>query len=151
MAKIQLSQTGRGIVLRDGNILLMERWRDGLHYFSIPGGGVEGEETPEQTTRREILEETSIQVNVGRKLYKIVMPDAVHHIFLCEYISGEPHLGPDAPERAHQHTGNRFKPRWVAYEELEDLSLKYWEIVRTPLLHDLARGFSDQVTTLRPH
>ena len=63
--------TGRGIVVRGTQILLMERWRAGLHYFSIPGGGIEAGETPQQCAVREILEETTVAATAGREVLQM--------------------------------------------------------------------------------
>jgi 8-oxo-dGTP pyrophosphatase MutT (NUDIX family) len=138
--------TGRALVIHDGNILLMERWRGSLHYFSIPGGGIETDETPEQTAVREIREETSVAIEIMRPLFEMHHGDVVHHIFLAKYLSGEPHLPEDAPEYIEGHENNRFKPGWVPIEQLPDLPLLYWEPMRAPLVTALANGFSDEVT-----
>ena len=126
--------TARGIVLKGDSILLMERWRQGLHYFSIPGGGIETGEAPEQTVKREIMEETAIEVNVGPRL--IVMQDGPikHEIYVCEYISGEPHLPATAPEAEHHDDDNRFLPGWHPLSDIANLPLAYWEPVRQPLM-----------------
>ena len=58
--------TARCIVVHEGQLLLMERWRDGLHYFSIPGGGVEAGESFEQAAMRELAEETTVAAVIER-------------------------------------------------------------------------------------
>ncbi|MDE2107538.1 MAG: NUDIX hydrolase, partial [Patescibacteria group bacterium] len=43
----------------DGRLLLMRRrGGDNAGQWAFPGGGIEGEETPEQAARREVQEET---------------------------------------------------------------------------------------------
>jgi len=123
----------------------MERWRDELHYFSIPGGGVEAGETPEQAVCRELLEETTIQVQVDRLVLTMRDDTSEHLIYLCEYVSGEPVLAGDAPEALHATVTNRFKPRWVAMSELSSLSLGYWEPLREELVAGLSDGFGHEV------
>lgn len=98
MSDYTLRHTGRGIVVHEGKVLLMQRWRAGMHYFSIPGGGIEAGETPEQTAVREIAEETTLVVTAGREVYRMEDGPINHHIFLCEYVNGQPHLPADAPE-----------------------------------------------------
>ena len=53
----------RGIIFIDNQVVLLKRIRkDGdkyLHYFAIPGGGVESRETLEDACIREIKEEVS--------------------------------------------------------------------------------------------
>lgn len=123
----------------------MERWRlyeqQELHYFSIPGGGIEQGETPEQTVIREIEEETTIVVKVRQRVLEMHDNGSVHAIYLCQYISGEPALAPHAPEAIHGDD-NRFKPRWVPIAELSDIPFTYWEPLRVPLIEGLQNGFA---------
>jgi 8-oxo-dGTP diphosphatase len=142
-------ETGRGLVIDNGRIILMERWRDGLHYFSVPGGGVESGETPEEAAVRELYEELGIRVSVDRKVYEMHTDEAIHHIFLCEYHGGEPRLQPHAPEIIEHTKGdNRFVPRWVACESVATLPFLYWEPLRADLVEDLTRGFSVETKTI---
>lgn len=142
--------TARGIVIHENRLLLIERWRDGLHYFSIPGGGIENGEAQEEAAIREIHEETSLNVSIVRKLY--VMPgngEAINHIFLCNYISGEPALRPDSEEARDTRLGmNRFKPSWVDLGQLPKLPFLHWAPIRDQLVVDLSTGFSDEVKNL---
>lgn len=136
--------TGRGIVIRDGKILLMERWRPGMHYFSIPGGGIEQGETSEQTAVREIYEETTIRVNVGRLVLVMKDGDVSHEIYLCNYIEGEPTLLPDSPEFIDMTEDNKFKPDWVAIADLPNTPFTYWQPIQQPLIDGLAHGFPEE-------
>ena len=52
--------TARGIVIKDNQVLLMYRVRNGEHYYSIPGGGVEEGESPDTAEFREIFEEYGV-------------------------------------------------------------------------------------------
>ncbi len=141
--------TARAIVTHNNKLLLMERWRPGKHYFSVPGGGIEPGETPEQAVVRELAEETSCVVRPVRLLYLVRFEDQTEHsVFLCDYISGEPHLPADAPEAIEQHTDNRFKPGWVALQDLPTTPFLVWEPVKTQLLYDLEHGFSESPQTL---
>jgi 8-oxo-dGTP diphosphatase len=136
--------TARGIVVHDDQILLMERWRDNLHYFSIPGGGIEPGETPEQTVIREITEETSILADVKRQIILMEDQASKHYIFVCEYQKGEPVLPLDAPERAHGDD-NRFLPHWVPISSLADLSFGHWESLKPIIIAGLKTGFPDGI------
>lgn len=136
--------TARGIVIKDDKLLLMERWRAGRHYFSVPGGGIEPGETPEQTVVRELFEETGCQIDIERLLYTLKFSDGTEHsIFLCSYISGEPHLPADSPEALLNDPDNRFKPGWVPLTDLAQTDFLIWQDVKVQLLHDLEHGFSE--------
>lgn len=148
-----LRHTARAIVLHENKLLLMERWRQGMHYFSVPGGGVEAGETAEQTVVRELLEETSCLVVPERLLYTLQSDEGAQHtIFLCRYVSGEPHLPADAPEAQENDENNRFVPGWVATADLAAAPFAVWHPVKERLLYDLAHGFSDtpQVLAWKP-
>lgn len=54
-----------GVVLADdGGVVLVERHREGMHYFVCPGGGVEPGESFEEAAIREALEELEVDVEL---------------------------------------------------------------------------------------
>ncbi len=55
----------RLIIVRDGRMAVIERFRQGRHYWLFPGGGVEEGETIEQAARREGTEELGLAVSLG--------------------------------------------------------------------------------------
>lgn len=56
------------VVERRGEVLLTH-WRRGkLHGWTLPGGGIEDGEDPEETVVREVFEETGLHANVGTLL-----------------------------------------------------------------------------------
>jgi hypothetical protein len=67
-----------------------------------------------------------------------------HKIYLCEYLSGQPHLPPEAPEALHGEK-NRFKPGWVPLNQLPELPFTYWQPLKQPLINGLASGFKGPV------
>lgn len=142
--------TARGIVVHAGQLLLMERWRAGRHYFSIPGGGIEPGETPEETVVREILEETGVRVTAERQVLEMRDGETCHYIFICSYKSGQPALAANSPEALEADANNRYKPGWVPLKRVKDVSLVYWEPLRQPLLDGLQKGFGESVVVVSP-
>jgi 8-oxo-dGTP pyrophosphatase MutT (NUDIX family) len=140
--------TARGIVVHDGKLLLMERWRGDLHYFSIPGGGIEPGETPELTVVRELIEETTVIVTVDRPVLEMHAGDVIHQVFLCSYVSGEPALLDTAPEAQHGPE-NRFEPRWVNLGDLPETPFVYWQPLKEKLIAGLRDGFPEAVAIVR--
>jgi mutator protein MutT len=137
--------TARAIVLHNDSLLLMERWRSGMHYFSIPGGGIEPGETSEQTAVRELDEETGCEVAIERLLYTVKFADGTDHaIYLCNYVSGEPQLQADSEEALHSDDSNRFKPQWISTDDLAQTPFGVWQPVKEQLLYDLEHGFSEK-------
>lgn len=87
----------RGVVFRDGRILLVRERSDGR--WSLPGGWIDVQESPAESVVREILEETGYQTRALKLLAvfdknKHDHPPTVYHIyklfFLCELLGGSP-------------------------------------------------------------
>jgi ADP-ribose pyrophosphatase YjhB (NUDIX family) len=126
-----------GVVIERGRALLIRRGEEPLRgQWSIPGGTLEVGETLEEGTRRELEEETGLQVRVvelielferifrdeghdgggvqgrelrggGRPRYHFVILD-----YLCERVSGEARAGGDVTDIA-----------WAAEDELASFQL----------------------------
>lgn len=117
-----------GIVIKDDAILLIEGKKSDNQYFVFPGGGVEHDESIEQAIGREIAEETSIDVLVGKQVYELEYTQTFRgidkqHFYICQYISGLPELG-DSPEKAAMEAGfGFFKPQWIPLQNIKELRL----------------------------
>ena len=55
------------ILIHEGKLALIERYKKGRHYFAFPGGGVDEGETDEQAAIREAEEELGIRVKIVQK------------------------------------------------------------------------------------
>jgi ADP-ribose pyrophosphatase YjhB (NUDIX family) len=118
--------TARAIIIHNGKLLLLERWRRDktgrqLHYFSIPGGGIDKGESPEKAVVRELYEEMLIHIKPVRLLarQKAYKRGNYHHYFLCDIVSGEPTFNLDSEEgRFRQFTGNKYAVAWVDLPEV---------------------------------
>lgn len=121
-----LVERGRVLLIRRGKPPLLGRW-------SLPGGTVEAGETLEQALRREMREETALEVSVGPLLtvFDRIEREAgalVYHYvivdYLCRRASGEARAGSDALEVA-----------WAAPEELPryELHAKALEVIEAGL------------------
>jgi 8-oxo-dGTP diphosphatase len=112
-----------GVVIADGRTLLIRRGNAPLEgQWSIPGGMLELGESIIEGVRRELAEETGIEVRVlelievfervipgdgGRTRYHFVILD-----YLCEVVSGEAKAASDVTDVA-----------WASEEELEKYEL----------------------------
>lgn len=130
------------IVIDEGRLLLMHRWRPEKEYFVFPGGGVEPGESVEDAVIREICEEATLEIKIGKLLYRhIYDDDTEQYFYLCSRISGEPQLG-DGPEFRNPNPDNRFNPEWVPAEDLSRL-LVYPLEIRDWLIEDIKNGFKN--------
>ncbi len=118
-------QTARAIIFNDdGKLLMVERHKDGEHYFVLPGGHVDQGETPERAVAREVWEETGLNVTVNKLLYTS-SDDKYQNdqrIYLCDYHGGEPELQPESIEAQLQNSGEpqEWKPAWFSFDELRE-------------------------------
>lgn len=133
----------RAIIIRDDQLLVMHRNKFGTEYDTLPGGNIELGESPEQALYREVLEETQVSFKSPRLviLEHAGDPYGDQYIFLCEYVSGEPELHPDAEERRINALGrNLYKPSWVSLAELPEKPLVSQKL-KEQLLHCHQNGW----------
>lgn len=66
--KLRISVKG---VFKDqsGRVLLVQLGRNGQNFWSAPGGGVEEDETVEDTLLRELREETGFSAEIGKLIF----------------------------------------------------------------------------------
>jgi 8-oxo-dGTP diphosphatase len=129
-----------GVVICDGRALLVRRGKAPLlGEWSIPGGMLETGETILEGVRRELMEETGVEVRVGEliEVFERITRDAegraqFHYVVLdyfCEPVRGEARAGSDAAEIA-----------WVAEADLGAYALTTaaQRVIRRAL--EMARG-----------
>lgn len=80
-----------GIVVNEHDQVLVIQRRDNAHW-EPPGGVLELHESPEEGTRREILEETGLSVTVEELsgVYKNMSRGIIALVFRCRHIGGDP-------------------------------------------------------------
>ncbi|MBY6038284.1 NUDIX hydrolase [Fictibacillus nanhaiensis] len=122
------------ICLHKGKLLMvLQGKQEEEKRWSIPSGGIEANETPEDCCVREVWEETGYVVKIKEKLHiKDGLSFGYHvkvHYFLAEIVSGSPTVqDPD---------GLIYDIRWVSLEELDQLPLSFPED-RSVLRHFLS-------------
>ena len=78
------------VILEQGNVLLAHR-RD-IDWWNLPGGGLELGETVDEALRREVFEETGLEVEIER-LVGVYSKPQKHEVvltFSCHAIGGTP-------------------------------------------------------------
>lgn len=115
----------RGITFIGDCILLIERYKKEndklLHYFTIPGGGVEEGESFLEAAIRETEEETTIKTKLVKFLTKEDYGTGICYWHYLEYISGTPKLGGEEKER--NHPDNSYKVILIPINELDKINI----------------------------
>ena len=117
-----IRETARGVIIRDNEILLIRRTRQNAeggidNWLSIPGGGLDPGETPEQAVVRELQEELGLTVRIDRFLAKQDVPadESRHYYFLCSIVEGEPRILEQSEEYARMQgkIPNTYAVEWT--------------------------------------
>ncbi len=141
-------RTARAIIVQDGQVLLFFRRRFDrkservIEYYSIPGGGIDTDESPEEAVVRELREEMGVEIRLERPipLAHGVGERHEHFMYYATIISGEPRLAADSEEAAKMAAGNdEYEVRWVAVDGLESHMMHYYNSY-LPLIVAVANG-----------
>ena len=106
------------ILIEDNKLALIERHRNGLHYFIFPGGGIDEGESPEQTAIREAEEELGIIVEVKQKIAEIFVNENTQHYFLANKISGEFGTGTGEEFGEYNPAYGTYLPLWMPMDDV---------------------------------
>jgi len=112
------------ILIEKEQVALIERYRQGLHYFTFPGGHVDEGESPEQAAIREVSEELGLQVVILRSLAKIWWHGKPQYYYLAESVGGVFGTGTAKEMVSPFPEDGTYKPIWIPIQILLDLPVK---------------------------
>lgn len=108
----------RGIVFKDGKYLVTRLSKHDIYMF--PGGGIEENETEFDTCKREVLEETGIEVTVLKETVRIneyfIDSKWTNVYFICEFVKD---LG--APSLTDEEIELGLETVWLTQSELLEI------------------------------
>lgn len=120
MAGGDIEWIARGLLVRRGEVLLCRNAKHGYSY--LPGGHIEFGESAEDALRREFVEETSLDVTVGRALAVVELrfvqkSKARHEVSVVFHVEHDSSLPVSSVE-----PGIEF--HWVALASLDTASIR---------------------------
>lgn len=125
-------KSARALIIRDEALLVFLRKRysrktgEWIEYYSIPGGGIDKGESPEDAAVRELYEEMGVRIKLGGLVAHRIGKFFEHYVFTADIVDGEPHLMLDSEEAMHMGEHNQFIVTWVPVEELTHENLRYY-------------------------
>ena len=115
----------RAVTFIGNSVLLIERYRkegnELLHYFTIPGGGREANESYEETAIRETKEETCCDIEIIKPMGIEEYPTGICHWFYGHYIAGTPTLGGE--EKEHNNPLNSYKVVLIDMNLIDEINI----------------------------
>lgn len=110
-----------GIVINEDRILMVRGKETGS--WSIPSGGIENGESPQQACLREVWEETGFKVEINKPIHtkKAIIKnyDVTTYYFLCRVMEGQ--ISYHDPDDSIEEVA------WKTYEEILKLHHEYPE------------------------
>ena len=125
-------KSARVLIIKDGKVLLFLRKRhsrktgEWIEYYSIPGGGIDGRESPEQAAIRELREEMGVVIEPESFVAHRTARHFEHYVFTARIVDGEPTLQLSSEEAASMSETNQYIVRWVPIGELTRDNLRYY-------------------------
>lgn len=122
-----MSKSIRGIIIFDDKVLMIKRIKKGSLYYVFPGGHKEKSESEIEACKREVKEETNLDVKPIKKLFTLVEGNSHRSIYyFCEMrnnVEELPEVRLNGEEIGRLDKGNYYEPMWVDITELNTLTI----------------------------
>jgi len=108
------------IIIENDKILLIHRIKTGREYYVLPGGTIEHGETPEIACKREVKEETGLDVRIGKRMYTFAKQGRKEYSFIATPTGGTIQVG----ETEHLRTkpDNQYILEWINTAMFKDIT-----------------------------
>jgi len=139
-----MGKAARAIIIENNKILVMHRNNEGNEYFTLVGGRVNDGETTEQALKREVMEETGLQVTAADLVFIEEHPEPYNQQFtyLCNVAPHSEVAIQEASEEAvlNKLTINVHQPMMVDISSFKRLAFRTPQL-QTAILDGLVNGF----------
>lgn len=115
------------VIVKNNNVGLIKRIRNGSVYYVFPGGGIEEGEHPKTGAEREAFEELGVKVNVTECFAKLEF-NGTQYFFLAEIIEGVFGTGQGEEYTDENRDRGTYLPIWIDIKKLSSLDVKPKEI-----------------------
>lgn len=113
----------RVVIIKDDQVALIKRVRNGMIYYVFPGGGVELGETPREAAVREAFEELGVQVEVGALVAINRFRGVTSHFFLATIREGKFGTGTGEEYGPDRGRGS-YEPVWLPLSNLARVDVR---------------------------
>ncbi len=118
----------RAVIIKDGEIILINRVKKGESYWVLPGGGVEANESDEETIKRECKEELGATIRVNKLFFEKTSdkPETLGQLemyYLCDITHGKVGTGKGPEFQPDTQYEGEYKISWVDLRKLPSLNL----------------------------
>ena len=121
-----MKHSGRVILLKNNEVLLIKRVKNDDTYYVFPGGRAEQGETPKMTAMREAYEELGVEVELGDCFETIRFGEVKQYYIFATIIGGE--LGTGQAEEFTTGEGT-YELEWLPIEESNKYPIIPMEVV----------------------
>lgn len=123
--KFAKSTSVRGLILNEDetHLCLIRREKRGFLYYVAPGGGLEKGEDPIYGLRREVREETGLELEAGGiERRGVIEFEGTKQVYYSARTRGQL-IAPSGQEASllWQKDNGLFHPEWIAFADLKDL------------------------------
>ncbi len=108
-------------LIEEGKLLLVEHCKGKHRYWLLPGGGLEWGEGVKEAARRELLEETGVEAEIGHLLLasETVAPDTSRHLLHLVFSARRLNHSTNSPTSPEEERITDV--RWISLDEVADL------------------------------